>query len=127
MGSHRLGGVAKIQKKRRKLEKSYPDVFYTRLDVLNVSHGFEILCSHSQDNSQLLLSSEIGAFEGSEAQFVNISHQFQDESNHWKGRSQNTFPSISQSSVDRSGSYSTVSKYSTVLSNCKVSAPSDQW
>ena len=72
MGSYRLGVVAKIQKKRRKLEKSYPDVFYTRLDVLNVSHGFEILCSHSQDNSQLLLSSEIGPFECSEAQFVNI-------------------------------------------------------
>ena len=125
MGSHRLGVVAKIQKKR-KLEKSYPDVFYTRLDVLNVSHWFEILCSHSQDNSQLLLSSELGAFEGSEAQLIDISHLTKGVSNYRIVRSPNGFPSISWSSVDRSGSYSTVSKYSSVLSNCKVSAPSDQ-
>ena len=37
------------------------------------------------------------------------------------------FQGISQGSRDRSGSYSTVSKYPSVLPNCKVSAPPGHW
>ena len=66
-------GVAKIQKKRRNLEKSYPDTFYTLLDVLIVSHMLEILCSYGRNISELLISSELGHFEGTGADFVGIS------------------------------------------------------
>ena len=66
--------VAKIQKKRRNLEKSYPDTFYTLLDVLIVSHMLEILCSYGRNTRQLLMSSELGHFEGTGANFVDISH-----------------------------------------------------
>ena len=67
-------GVAKIQKKRRNLEKSYPDTFYTLLDVLIVSHMLEILCSYGRNTAQLLMSSELGHFEGTGANFLDISH-----------------------------------------------------
>ena len=120
-------GVAKIQKKRRNLEKSYPDTFYTLLDVLIVSHMLEILCSYGRNTAQLLMSSELGHFEGTGANFLDISHctttiQWSDFNGKYY-----CFHSISRSSVHRFSSYSTVSKCSPVLSNCKVSAPSDHW
>ena len=40
---------------------------------------------------------------------------------------ENSYHSISRSSVIRSASYSAVSKYSPVLSNCKIWAGSDHW
>ena len=120
-------GVAKIQKKRRNLKKSYPDTFYTLLDVLIVSHMLEILCSYGRNTAQLLMSSELGQFEGTGANFLDISHctttiQWSDFNGKYY-----CFHSISRSSVHRFSSYSTVSKCSPVLSNCKVSAPSDHW
>ena len=56
--------VWKTRKKRRSLEKTYLEVSDRPKNILSVKHMFEILCDNNRLPNQLLLSNEIGPFEG---------------------------------------------------------------
>ena len=72
----------KLQKKRHPIWKSYLEAFYGLLDVRNVESYLELLYSYTHNAIQLHLSFEIGPFEGSEVNFVEISHQIKCVADH---------------------------------------------
>ena len=65
-GFHQVGTspVSKIQNKRNKNEKTYLEVSNRSKNLLSVQNRSEILCDNNRLSNQLLLSSEIGPFEG---------------------------------------------------------------
>ena len=72
----------KLQKKRHPIWKSYLEAFYGLLDVRNVESYLELLYSYTHNAIQLHLSFEIDPFEGSEVNFVEISHQIKCVTDH---------------------------------------------